>query len=85
MLTFEHTIKDPVGLHAKPARQLAEIVRHLDSKVMICAQDRSADAAKLIRVISMGLVTGTKITVTIEGGDEQRAMDELHRFFSEKV
>lgn len=85
MITFEHIIKDPVGLHAKPARKLVEVAKRLDSRITICANNKTADATKLIRIISMGLVSGTKIIVTIEGGNEESSLKTLKCFFSGQV
>lgn len=85
MITFKHTIKNPVGFHAKPARELAELLKTMDLKVHICAKEKRVDASKLIRVISLGLVSGTTFTVQIEGKDEEKYLDKLQDFFAKNV
>ncbi len=85
MISFEHTIKNPVGFHAKPARELTELLKTMDLKVHICTKEKCVDASKLIRVISLGLVSGTTFTVQIEGKDEEKYLDQLRDFFAKNV
>lgn len=70
MRTFQYTIKDAVGIHARPAGLLAKTAKALDSTVTIALRDKKADAAKLLALMGMGIRCGDTITVTVEGGDE---------------
>lgn len=87
MIEFEHCITDPVGLHATPARKMCEYIKeqNIKSRITIEANHKSADATKLIRVISLGIVTGTTIRVRVEGDDEDDATILIRRFFNENV
>ncbi len=70
MRTFQYTIKDAVGIHARPAGLLAKTAKALNSTVTIALGDKKADAAKLLALMGMGIRCGDTITVTVEGGDE---------------
>ncbi len=80
MRTFTYTIKDELGIHARPAGMLAKTAKSLDSEIMITLGEKSVSAAKLMALMGMGIRCGDTITVIIRGGDEaasERAMREF--------
>lgn len=80
MKTFEYTIKDELGIHARPAGMLAKAAKALDSEITITKGDKTVGAAKLMALMGLGVKCGDTITVTINGGDEdasQKAMKEF--------
>lgn len=81
MKTFNYTITDPIGIHARPAGLLAKAAKASGSNVTISANGKSADAAKLIFVMGLGVKKGTEITVSVEGGDEEKTAEEMEQFF----
>ncbi len=85
MKSFEYTITDPVGMHARPAGNLAKKVKEYQSKVVIVKGEKSAEAQKLMAVMGLGVKNGEKITVTVEGDDEEKAVAEIEAFFKEKL
>ena len=87
MKQFTYTIKDPVGLHARPAGMLAKFAKGLDSTVTITKGDgsKSAEAKKLMAVMGLGVKTGETVTVTIEGGNEDANAAAMEQFFKENL
>ena len=85
MNSFEYTITDPVGMHARPAGNLAKKVKEYQSKVVIVKGEKSAEAQKLMAVMGLGVKNGEKITVTVEGDDEEKAVAEIEAFFKENL
>ena len=85
MKSFEYTITDPVGMHARPAGNLAKKVKEYQSKVIIVKGEKSAEAQKLMAVMGLGVKNGEKITVTVEGDDEEKAVAEIEAFFKENL
>lgn len=47
MRTFEYTIKDKLGIHARPAGLLVNAVRALDSEVTVTKAQRPSAAQSL--------------------------------------
>lgn len=47
MYTFEYTIQDPIGIHARPAGQLAKLATGFSSKVQICKGDQKVELHRL--------------------------------------
>ena len=79
MKSFDYVIKDPVGMHARPAAVLAKLVKESMTDVIITANGKSVDASQLM------LVMGTKINVTIEGAKEEEAEEKLKEFFESRL
>lgn len=81
MKTFNYTIQDALGIHARPAGVLVKEVKKFESKITIEGNGKSADAGKLLAVMGMGIKQGTEITVQAEGADEDAAIAAMEEFF----
>lgn len=81
MKTFQYTITDPVGLHARPAGMLVKEVKKYESKVTVAKEGKSSDASKLMMLMALGVKCGDEITVEVSGADEETASAELEAFF----
>ena len=85
MKSFEYTITDEVGIHARPAGILAKKVKEFNSVVTISKDGKSAEAKKLMAVMGLGVKKGQTVTVTVEGADEETAVVEMEKFFKENL
>lgn len=85
MIEFKYIIRDPLGLHGRPSKELVLLVSQLDSNVTIRTKNSSANASSMIRVMSLGVVTGTEITISIDGGNEKDAYQKLSNFFHTRL
>lgn len=85
MKEFQYTIKDELGIHARPAGVLAKFAKNLGSKVVIAKGDKSADAARLMSVMGMAIKQGEQITVTVEGETEEADVKQVQAFFEENL
>lgn len=84
MKTFEYTINDPVGIHARPAGVLSKKAKEFASTVTITnSAGKSAEAKKLMALMALGVKTGETIQVSVEGEDEEAAAVALQEFFRE--
>ena len=81
MRTFTYTIKDELGIHARPAGVLAKTAKALDSEITISLGEKSVAATKLMALMGMGIKCGNTITVTINGGDEVASEKAMQEFF----
>ena len=81
MQKFEYTVKDEVGIHARPAGLLVKEAKKLQSKVMITKEGKSADASKLMAVMGLGVKCGQTVEVSVEGDDEAEAFEAMKSFF----
>ena len=85
MKTFDYTIKDELGIHARPAGMLVKEVKNYASSVTIVKGDKKADARKLMILMSLGVKCGETVTVEVEGADEETAAASLETFFKENL
>lgn len=81
MQKFEYTVKDEVGIHARPAGLLVKEAKKFQSKVMITKEGKSADASKLMAVMGLGVKCGQTVEVSVEGDDEAEAFEAMKSFF----
>ena len=82
---FQFTINDPVGIHARPAGLLVKKAAEFQSNITINGNGKSADAKKLIKLMSLGIKQGMEITCQIEGEDEETACEAMLNFFKENL
>ncbi len=85
MKTFDYTIKDAMGIHARPAGLLVKEVAKYESKVSLTKDGKTVDAARLMAVMSLGVKQGQTVTVTVEGADEDAAADGIQKFLEENL
>ena len=81
MKSFSYTVKDELGIHARPAGMLVKEVKNFKSKVTHEKDGKVTDAARLMAVMSMGVKKDQTVTITVEGTDEDAAYDALKSFF----
>lgn len=81
MKSFNYTVKDELGIHARPAGMLVKEVKNFESKVTLEKDGRVIDAGRLMAVMSMGIKKDQTVNVTVEGADEEAAYDALKAFF----
>lgn len=81
MQKFSYTIKDEVGIHARPAGMLVKEAKKYQSKITISKDGRSAEATKLMAVMGLGVKCGQSLDVEISGDDEAAAYEAVKAFF----
>jgi len=86
MKEFTYTIKEPVGIHARPAGMLAKEAKTCQSTVTIVDKNgKSVDATRLMALMGMGVKQGETVTIKVEGDDEEAAAEAIQKFLSENV
>lgn len=81
MKTFSYTIKDEIGIHARPAGLLAKKAKEFESTITLEKNGKSAAATKLMAVMGLGVKHGETINITVEGVDEEAAAAAMQEFF----
>lgn len=85
MKNFEYTIKDELGIHARPAGMLVKEAKKYQSKITITKEGKSAEASKLMAVMSLGVKCGQTVQIAVEGPDEEDAAAGMQTFFEENL
>ncbi len=85
MREFSYTIKDKVGIHARPAGLLVKEASKYNSEITIETDKKSADAKKLFSVMGLAAKTGDIVKIIISGKDEIDAEKGLRDFFENNL
>ena len=81
MKNFEYTIKDELGIHARPAGMLVKEAKKYQSKITITKDGETAEASKLMAVMSLGVKCGQTVQIAVDGPDEEEAAAGIQAFF----
>ncbi len=77
MKSCDVTIKNNVGLHARPATFFIQKANSYRSSIWVEREDRRVNAKSLLGVLSLGIVKGMTITLIADGLDEEEALNGL--------
>jgi len=77
MKSCDVTIKNNVGLHARPATFFIQKANSYRSSIWVEREDRRVNAKSLLGVLSLGIVKGMTITLIADGLDEEEALSGL--------
>ena len=83
--SFLYTVKDPVGIHARPAGALVSLAKQYKSDIVFSAGEKSAHADSIIALMSLGATQGTQLKIEAHGEDAQEALAALRSFMSEHL
>lgn len=68
------TVKCSGGLHARPAKMLADTASHFSSEITLVNGGVEGNAKSLLSVLMLGILENTEVTLRIFGADEGRAL-----------
>lgn len=80
MQIIHYVITDENGIHARPAGLFVKAASGFVSDVKITKGEKDADGKRLFGVMGLGVKKGDKISVTVAGDDEEKAVKELESF-----
>ena len=83
MKTFEYTIKDELGIHARPAGMLVKEAKNFASECTITKDGKTKKLTQLMMLMSLGVKQGDTVTVAANGEDEDAAIETLKAFFEQ--
>ncbi len=77
MVSQKVTIKNPTGLHLRPAGILCKEAIQYKSLITFSFRDTVANAKSVLSVLGACVKSGDEITLTCEGEDEEAALKAL--------
>ncbi|MDR2443423.1 MAG: HPr family phosphocarrier protein [Deltaproteobacteria bacterium] len=75
MKQMSYTIKDPDGIHARPAGLLVKKLQSFPCSINIAKGEKSADGKRLFAVMKLGVTQGETINFTFDGENEDEALE----------
>ena len=85
MQSFDYTITDPQGIHARPAGIFVKEAAKFPCSVKIAKDGKEVDAKKILGVMSLGVKQGMTVTITTDGDQEAEAKEALEAFQKENL
>ena len=81
MISRTITCNDPRGLHYRPAKALAELLKSYDCTVRFKRGERIIDVRNVPMVLSLFMRCDDTIELETHGPDEKAAFDAVQEFF----
>ena len=85
MISRNITIKNSVGLYARPATFFIQKANTYKSSIWIQKDDRRVNAKSLLGVLSMAISGGSTVTLIADGPDETEAVNGLELLVSTEL
>lgn len=82
MITKECTINNETGIHARPATTIAKKAAPYTASITLEAKGKTANAKSLIGILSLGIVKGDVVKVTVDGDNEEAICTEMIELIS---
>ena len=80
-IRLDVSVCQDMGLHARPAAQLAREADAFESDIYLELDGERADAKSVLDILSLAAVRGTTLTVAASGPDASEAVEQMRRFF----
>jgi len=77
MYVKDVTVKNQVGLHARPATFFIQKANEFKSSIWVEKEERRVNAKSLLGVLSLGIMGDTEIRIIAGGVDEEQAVNAL--------
>ena len=85
MFTKEILVRCESGLHNKQATYFVQKANEFNSMIWLESGSRKMNAKRLLCIMSLGIVTGTQVTLTAEGSDAEAAVCALEALLQRDV
>ena len=78
MVTKTVEIKNETGLHTRPGNEFVSLAKTFTSQIELENEEgKKVKGTSLLKLLSLGIKKGAKITVHADGEDENEAVEKL--------
>jgi phosphocarrier protein FPr len=77
MKQLDIIIENPTGLHARPAKVFVTLAKQYKCDIRVQHGEKKANAKSLISMLTLGAEKGARVSIIVEGEDEEIALDDL--------
>jgi len=78
-------VANKVGLHARPAAEFVRLAARFDSEIKLTKDDLTIDGKSIMGVMMLAAEYGSRLTIAIDGRDEEEAMSALVGFLETEM
>ncbi len=80
MITKELKLTNGVGMHARPASELANLIVGGKVNATIIYEGKSANVDNVLKVLALGIKSDKTFIVSVDGIDEKIVLDNISQF-----
>jgi phosphocarrier protein len=84
MIKQKLIVQNTLGIHARPAGDIANIAFPAQSSVEMVHRGERVNAKSILNLMMLAVSPGSEVEFLINGPDEQKVADELTKFFNNK-
>lgn len=78
----EVEIRNPEGLHMRPAMQFVDLANSFESEITVSNQQDTVDAKSIMQMTMLAATYGTKLRIKAVGSDAPEAIKALSELFN---
>ncbi len=75
-------VTNQLGLHARPASQIAREAQAFAASISIVAQDQTADAKSILDLLTLAASQGSTLEIRASGADAAQAVRRISELFA---
>lgn len=80
MFELDTVIKNPTGLHARPAAQLSALCKSFPNEITLTSGERKANPKSIFSLLSGCFVKGETVRIRVEGENAQEVAVKIAAF-----
>lgn len=77
LLEFAVKVKNPLGLHTRPATNIVRALQKTKSKVTFTYKKRTVNAKSILSILLLAATRNSTILITIDGDDAEDVKETL--------
>lgn len=85
MCNLQTIVRCDSGLHNRQVTYFVQKANEYKSSVWLEVGNRKMNAKSLLGIMSLGVITGTAVTLSAEGPDEQEAVTALNELLQRDI
>jgi phosphocarrier protein len=85
MKEIKYVLKDPLGIHARPAGQMVRMAGKYKCDIQIGSSAKMVNAKRIIGVMALTLKQNDEVTLSFSGEDEEEAATVIGKFLAENL
>ena len=82
--TARITIKNRLGLHARPAMSFVDIAAACKANITVKRKDQCVDGKSIMQMLMLAATQGTELEIVAEGPDAEEAIARLSELVESK-
>lgn len=75
------TVRNPQGLHARPADMLVRLASKFQSTILIGKDGELVDCKSILSLLTLGAGEGTELSLSADGSDAAEAIESIAHLF----